>query len=260
MRRALTLVAVTTLLLGACGSDGSSDSVDAGARTEDSTTVPEPTTTVAESTTTSEPPEEVTTTTDLSDLPGEPIDLYAREGAELGVVGVDADDVLNLRTGPGADFDVVAELEPTAEGLIATGNNRSVPNGIWYQVEFDGEIGWVNARYTAYLGSTADLTGELPGDLTAPTPDDLARRIAEARGFDEPGSEGPDPEIVIVDRPEGGREDPIVVDIVGLADDSVTGERLRIGLRPVSGGGVGWDRVEATVLCTRGLSDDGICV
>lgn len=249
MRRVLALVVAATLLVGACGSDGRSESVDTSSEPED------PSSTVVESTTDVETTEPETTTTALSDLPGEPIDLYAHEGGELGVVGVAADDVLNLRTGPGSDFDVVAELEPMATGLIATGNNRSVPNAIWYQVEVDGETGWVNARHTAYIGSTEEFTDELAGDLTAPSADELARRIGEARGSEEPRSD-----IVVVDRPGDDGEGPIVVDVMGLGDDAVTGERLRIWTTPVEGGGVGWSRIEATLLCTRGLSDEGVCL
>jgi len=224
-----------------------------------STTVGGSETTVAPTTTTTAP----TTTTSAGATPttesvweGEAFDLWVPvpdEGAVLGVVGVVFDDVLNLRTGPGASFDVVAELDPTADGIRGTGRGWQVPAGdVWWEVESDGVVGWANQRYLARLGDTTDLTATvvdyLGGIPTADTLEDLASQVAGARGG---GS------IVVVGPTEGDLGE-ITVDLVGFADDSVKGERLHV-FASREGGVWGLVSVEQTVFCQRGVSD-GICV
>jgi hypothetical protein len=66
-------------------------------------------------------------------------------------------DVLNVRSGPSADFDVVGELQPGSRGVTITGDCRSV----WCPVRHQSTNGWVNRMY---------LATEEPGDLLAPDP------------------------------------------------------------------------------------------
>jgi hypothetical protein len=47
--------------------------------------------------------------------------------------------------------------------------------------------------------------------------------------------------------------------VIGLADDAVAGQRLRVTGAP-SADGVTLVRVEATPFCSRGLSSTGTCV
>lgn len=249
MRRIGLLLIVSLLVLGACGAEDDGDE-SRGAGDEPTTSQSSTTETAVETSST------VSETTTSTELPGEPIDLYAVEGAELGVIGVERSDVLYLRTGPGSDYEVLVELAPTATGLIATGENRSLTDSIWYQVEAEGKTGWVNARYTAYIGGTQDITDELDEPVEAASPEAAAEAVAVSRAGDVPESD-----VVIVDGPNEGDEVEIIVDVVGFGDDAVTGERLRIHLEAASGG----DRftvssVESTVLCTRGISDDGLCL
>jgi hypothetical protein len=61
------------------------------------------------------------------------------------VTNVDQDDVLNVRSGPSADFDVVAELQPGSRGISITGACRSQ----WCPVQHEAMIGWVNRTYLA---------------------------------------------------------------------------------------------------------------
>jgi hypothetical protein len=233
---------------------------------DDDVTTAEPetttTTTVAETTTTEvdepdEPDEPV-------ELPGDPIEIFPFEGDEVGVVGVEADDVLNVRSGPGVQFDIVAELEPLATGVVATGHNRSL-NGadIWAEVEADGATGWVNTAYLAYLGDTEDVTYQIagaPGGLPqAETMLELGDAVADTRTGNGEGEMTPD--VVVVDGPTVADLGEITIDIVGLADDSVLGERLRIFAEPDPGGESFTVRtVESTTLCRRGVTDDGLCV
>ncbi|MEX1043725.1 MAG: SH3 domain-containing protein, partial [Acidimicrobiia bacterium] len=128
------------------------------------TTVPDSTTFVPDTT---EPETEVTTTvtapTDVSpDLPTHR------------VVGVAADDVLNVRSEPGADADLVAVLPPNYAGVRAIDNLASVADGgEWREVELldparvvdGGELdgrrltGWVNTAFIEeYDPSLPDLS------------------------------------------------------------------------------------------------------
>lgn len=60
------------------------------------------------------------------------------------------DDVLNMRSGPGVDFDIVATLPPHAEGV------RSTPTqveGNWVEIEWQDFTGWVNRYFLTEVKS-----------------------------------------------------------------------------------------------------------
>jgi hypothetical protein len=59
------------------------------------------------------------------------------------VTNVRPDDVLNVRSGPSADHDIVAELAPGSRGIAITNECRSR----WCPVQHDGATGWVNSVY-----------------------------------------------------------------------------------------------------------------
>ena len=188
-------------------------------------------------------------------LPGEPIDLYPYQGAELAVVGVAAADTLSLRSGPGTEFAALAELAPLADGIRATGHNRSLADGSWWaEVQADGRTGWVNARFVAQPGRAIDVTADLGGQIRAASMAALAAAVVAARGPD-----GDQPEATIVDGPRAGDLDEIVVDVLGLADDAQSGERLHL-FAVRDGGDYVLRTVEATVLCVRGVTAEGACV
>ena len=194
-------------------------------------------------------------------LPGERQDIYPHEGAKLAVVGVAADDTLKVRSGPGTGFGVVFELRPTAMNATATGHNRSVPDaGWWSEITVEGRTGWANTAFLLQPGQVDDITAALfptPAERpTAKTMAELGRTVARVRAGDNPEAK-----IIIVDGPRAGDVSEISVDIIGLGDDSVGGERLHIFAEP------GSDRrsftvrsVEATTFCSRGVTPDRLCV
>src|SRR5262245_59122381 len=61
------------------------------------------------------------------------------------VAGVDFDDVLNVRTGPSADHDVIGSILPDAAGIRIVGPCISV----WCPIQHRGISGWVNSAYLA---------------------------------------------------------------------------------------------------------------
>jgi hypothetical protein len=274
-RPSVLLVAVLALLLTAC---------DPGA--EEVTRTPSTTATTAEA-----PPSEVSSTPDPTEddpttgptdgptateqasddefgptadegLPGEPFDSFPVDGAELAVVGVAADDTLNVRSGPGVTFDVVTELDPLAVDLVSTGRNQMLDSGgIWSEITADGVTGWANTRFLTHLGLTEDSTSRLfpstADRLSADTMVQLGQLVGEQVRPAE--GEGPASRIVVVDGPTVGDLGEITVDVIGLGDDAANGTRLRIFAEPVDEGFT-VRTVEQTAHCTRGVTDDGLCV
>lgn len=73
--------------------------------------------------------------------------------ANWDVVGVAADDVLNVRAGPGVSAEIVATLAPETAELESTGRIADVGTALWREVVVPGDgVGWVNA---AFLTETA---------------------------------------------------------------------------------------------------------
>jgi len=63
------------------------------------------------------------------------------------VINVASDDVLNVRSGPGADNSIVGELSPNSVGIQITGEEVQVGNSLWVPILYQGLIGWVNRHF-----------------------------------------------------------------------------------------------------------------
>lgn len=265
MRTAATITAIA-LVLGACGAgDPAPPATDQPPTTETTTTVPSTspptteatttTTTSTTSTTTTTAP--ATTTTTAPAMPGEPIDLgWPSAGDTLVVVGVRHDDVLNVRRLPGTDQPIVATLAPTGS-VKATGQARSLPTSIWFEVEAGGGKGWVSAAFVAYEGQTNDATAAIVAEIGRPTAasmNALGRIVAEHVAGDTESAR-----IVLVRAGTSGDLGEVTYDVIGLEDDSVFGLRLHIFGEPVAGG-YSLRTVEETVFCGRGVTSDGLCI
>ncbi len=74
------------------------------------------------------------------------------------VANVRSDDVLNIRSGPSADFEVVGELPPDSRGIAVTSACRSK----WCPVQHRSTSGWVNS---VYLAPEEPFTVSLQGAL-----------------------------------------------------------------------------------------------
>jgi SH3 domain-containing protein len=82
--------------------------------------------------------------------PGSPSGPY-------GVILVAANDVLNIRSGPGASTSVVGTFPPTANNVMRTGPSSLSDGDLWVEVQKPGGgTGWVNAYYlTQYVSASA---------------------------------------------------------------------------------------------------------
>lgn len=81
-------------------------------------------------------------------------DAAATEMAESGGLALSgcrltAGDIINLRAGPGLDFEIYAEI-PNEARLIATAIAQD-----WFMVEYAGQVGWVSREYVFRSGNCA---------------------------------------------------------------------------------------------------------
>ncbi len=259
MKRLGTLLLATVLLAASCG-----DSADPTTTTAPPGTTAAPTTTETPTTTTSSTTTTTTSTTSTTTtttLPGEPIDYGPAAGNKIAVVGVQYDDVLNLRAAPGTDQPILAGLAPTYDNMIAKGNTRMLPSSFWFEVDADGTVGWVSARFVAYLGLVDDYTSRIVTDVGeipfAETMLDLADVVADSLK-----SQGePESRITVTVAPTVGDLGEMTIDIIGFGDDALFGLRVVIFGQPdANGDGFSLMAAEAQSLCGRGVTDDGLCV
>jgi len=257
------------LLATACGSSGdtttSATAVPSTSTTiGTTTTVGTPGTTVAETTTTTTATtitSTATTTTvaPTTTFPGEPIEIGPRAGDVLAVVGVEYDDVLNVRVKPGVGQPIVATLSPTYDNIVALGVARLLPGSIWYEVEVDGTRGWVSSSFIGYIGSTDDVTASVVAELgeipTASSMEELADIVVATQASTDPVSR-----VTTTVEASIGDLGEITMDVIGLGDDSVLGFRLVVFGQSEDGGATfGLKSVESTTLCARGATPGGLC-
>ena len=197
------------------------------------------------------------TTTTVTPAVGELVDFGPRAGDELMVIGVDHDDMLNLRAGPGTDQAVLEELSPTFEGLLALGETRQFQDAFWINVDSGLSEGWVSMSFIAYRGATSDATADIVSDFgnypSSDSLEDLGLAIAESMASIDPPSR-----VVLVVPGSVGDLGEVVYDVVGLGDDSVRGLRIHV-FANVEGDMFTLKSAEVTALCGRGVSEDGLC-
>ena len=263
------LVAALALVIGGCSSTGSDATTttrppgDTNPSTS-STTVTAPTTsttatsTTAPSTTTpgstTTPP---TTSTTTTAAPATPVHGPVPESS-WSVVGVRHDDVLNIRVDPGPTSPIVATLEPTGDGVVATGVAVQVGSTVWWEVDVGSTSGWVAATYLGAFGSTGDVTSDVIARADgvrpeADTMDELAALVVSLR----PGGES----VVVAPASPGTPIGDITVDVFEPGDDAIRGERLVVfGQRLDDDSPFSLYSVESTSICWRAADAAGLCV
>lgn len=267
--RHVTAGLVVCLAIAGCTSGGSEPTPTTTATAPTATPAPTPTPTdtaastptpsaASPSPTGSPTPSETAPDAPGGEVPGEVVDFGPQAGTVLAVIGVRHDDRLNLRAGPGTDQEILARLDPTLDDVVAQGTTRDL-DGFWYEVEVDGTIGWASAFFLAQLGRVTDATSTVVAQLgmtpSASSMNELGRVVAESQASVEPESR-----IRMVVAPdESGDLGEVTYDVVGLGDDAVRGVRLHVFGSPTSDG-FSLKSVESTLMCDRGVTDDGICV
>lgn len=245
---------VTLALLAGCSGDDDDDD-DASSTT--TSTVERTTTSEGGGTTSTSTASTIATDPSVAADLGEPFELGPQAGDLLAVVGVAVDETMAVRAAPAGDAEVVQELEPTATGLEATGEARINDNTIWYEVTAD-DVGWVEASGLAYIGLTDDATAEVVEQLgslpEAASMVELGQVVAEALASDS-GEPRASQTVEVSDGDPAG----VTFDLVGLADDAVSGYRLDLFATPTADG-FALDTVERTYLCARGVDGTGLCV
>lgn len=276
------------LLLASCGSDSpAATAVDVATPTEVAPTAEPPATTpptpTVEPEATSADPTATPETTQVPDatatpqatqgpaatpiatsvpnLPGSDWDLFVPDtGETVAVVGVAYDDILEVHAEPGENTPLVGTFEPVADDIVSLGEGRMLSVSVWWRVNRGEVTGWVGSRFMSRLGFTDDITsqvvdsiGEIPA---AETMLDLGMLVAEQRASIDPPSS-----VVVSVAPTVGDLGEITIDVVGLGDDAVEGERLHVFGQPLeSGEGFSLAAVEATIMCSRGVTADGFCI
>lgn len=267
LRLALPVLVAATATAACGGADG------ATVQTADEVpAAQEATTTVASATTTTP------TTAPATTLPGEEFDpIYTPAGAVLDAIGIAFDETFDVRGLPGSGRPVVASLPPLSGGIESQGRARLIENdGVWLEVIAAGTTGWVESSQVARLGGARDVTADVVaatgGTPTAPSMLELAQIVD---GVVVPSdAAAPPAEIVVAAAPSGAPTDEVVSDVFPgefFGDDTSIGFRIVVVGRQVTAGSlpetgfassVVYELVRADVinLCTRGVTDDGLCV
>ena len=60
------------------------------------------------------------------------------------VFGIESDDMLNVRSGPSTDFDIIGKLEPDVTGIELIDTDEP---GDWGLINFEDRSGWVSLQY-----------------------------------------------------------------------------------------------------------------
>lgn len=191
------------------------------------------------------------------EIPGNPFDIGPPEGDRLDVVGVAYDDELNFRVLPDPSSTIVNSVAPEASSpvVLSLGEGRLLTNSAWWHVTVDGEEAWANFTFLGMLGSTSsiglDLFDRLPSTEFA-TVDDMANAVADLRAG------GPVPTVTFVTEPTLlTGEQSVVIDVIGIGDDAVKGERITLFYTDIPGrSGVDLFGADATAICSRGRSGD----
>jgi len=129
-------------------------------------------------------------TSPTTDMPiGEATDTIA---IEYRVVFVEEDDALNIRNGPGVEFDIVGEIRPGTRGVKITGEGQVEIDSLWVPVEYEEVSGWVNSRFLTELISQEDFCNDEDVEklvdaafeaLVNEDGDELSQLVAEGRSL-----------------------------------------------------------------------------
>ena len=267
-----------SLVLFACGSDGSEDAgptTSTGVEVVGEEVSDDPTEALpANDETTTSAPAVAPTIADTDDL-DELIDLDVSPCAApldqefyVNVALDDPDGGLNMRSAPGIENAIVGVF-PRSSALVTTGACATLDALDWWKVGApDATLdGWVSSRFLSEVLVFNPGLGKPFEDLenvgvSGESLDDIAAQIAESYGFDE------DVVITVVEEPEaidaiGGST---TYDLTGLKDDTSSGYRVEIDFVLDKNESDADEIVSYTALkitnyslCSRDVTEAGLC-
>lgn len=95
------------------------------------------------------------------------------------VVFVESDDVLNVRSGPGAENEIVGELPLAASDLRIVGPGQRSGESTWVPIDGDGTAGWVNSRF---ISESLDEAQFCENEAVQSLLDELKEAVGEGNG------------------------------------------------------------------------------
>ncbi|MFT7475657.1 MAG: hypothetical protein ACI81L_002597 [Verrucomicrobiales bacterium] len=180
----------------------------------------------------------------------------------------DPDGGLNVRSNAGIDNPVLVTIGRSTE-LISTGGCETLGNLDWWEVTTsDGSsTGWVSSRFLSDLPVFNPGLGKAIVDtdnigIGGETVDELMGNLAEKYGFEE------DVVVTLIGEPIGqdAQGASVVYELTGLKDDASNGYRIEMDVLFDKTEENGEEIVSFTALkitnyalCTRGVTEDGLC-
>ena len=112
-----------------------------------------------------------------------------------GTVDVSSDSYLNVRTGPGTNFEIIGKL---TAGVKITALEEKLG---WYKINYEGREAWVNGYYIAGLSKIT--TANVYGTVTVPANENLSMRLGA--GYDNPveGNLSAGTRVMVLDKQDG---------------------------------------------------------
>lgn len=166
--RSAIVVAVAALFASAvgCGDDEGTVAGDTTTTSAPTTTTVAPTTVAPTSTTTTQATASTTSSTSPTVAPAAVDPAWPRYDQAWIVTGVDRDDTLNVRRGPGVSEPVVHELAPDADDVVVFDRVELVDGQRWGAVAVPGGAGWVNLVFVRPPGTNPPV---VQGDVNPRT-------------------------------------------------------------------------------------------
>ena len=202
--------------------------------------------------------------------PSGPLEIGPPAGQQLDVVGIDRDEVLSFRLAPDPTAPIVATSPPETPSqlsppptVVASGTGQFFGDQLWLQVTVDGVSGWGDSAFLGILGSSENVFLELQADmasLQAPTIEELAAAVAATRAG------GVEPVVAINDFfAVDATSSEAWIDVIGIGDDVVAGERIRLLLDNIEDATpevVAYEITDAisTAICGRGITAADACL
>jgi hypothetical protein len=184
---ASALALALALLAAACGSGGTAASTTTTSTTESTGTTAETTTTAP-----------TTTSTTIAGVEPLAIDpAWVAYADDFFVWGVQPDDVLNVRAGPGVSNPIITTLDPNQQGVRRFDVTEFDGDDRWGVIEVADGAGWVNLAFVRPAGTRPPATEGTIDPRTETAADDVQALLGAGEYETLSGFVDPDSGVVI---------------------------------------------------------------